>query len=289
MPSGSGYYLTGSSTLSIPQWDNNILTNPYSGAMVFNATTTFNGALYGANRYVDYLASTTISGATTPVAVFIATSTNAVWATNASNATTSDFLGFVRQNVTNGATTSVQIDGVVGGFTGLTAGKEYYASTTGVLSTVYNNGTAEIYVGRAVSATQLLLDRKGDSWQYLGSSGCSLGSQTANSPASLSCDTSSVPFARFANVQVVRTATACAAGPRPGTMQDWVITYKTALNSVSKYMAFGCTQGGGSAIGLSGVVTAQFTSTSSVRVSYSASYADTGNQSDGGVTAYFYR
>lgn len=52
MPSGSGYYLTGSSTLSIPQWDNNILTNPYSGAMVFNGTTTVSASSLAGNPFI---------------------------------------------------------------------------------------------------------------------------------------------------------------------------------------------------------------------------------------------
>ena len=272
----SGYVLTSNGAGALPSFQNVGVTlnnnNTWTGTNTFSATTTIDGALYGGNRFVDYLASTTISGASSPVAVFIATSTNAVWATNANNATTSDFLGFVRQNVTNGATTSVQIDGVVGGFTGLTAGKEYYASTTGVLSTVYNQGTAEIYVGRAVSSTQLLLDRKGDSWQYLGSASCSVSAAAS----SLQCDTTSSLFARFANVTIT-----------VGDGRTSVHTYIVSKNGANSMSMSTFTGSGASNNGMANS-NAVFTATSSIRATDSCSPCSSGLVSIA-ATAYFYR
>lgn len=276
----SGYVLTSNGAGSLPSFQNVGVTlnnnNTWTGTNTFNATTTFSAPTFGANVFVQYLASTTINGATAPVAVFVATSTNALWGTNASIATTSDFLGFAIENRVNGGTTTVQIDGVVNGFSGLTPGYSYYASTTGVLSTVYNTGTAEIYVGRAVSATQLLLDRKGDSWQYLGSAQCTIASA-----ASGSCDTSSVPFARFALVQISLNFTTPCIGGVPNLYQ--LLVSKIGMTSATEQSVPGCDSGHNPAGYTS--ATALFTSTSSVRIS--ASGASTLGAT--GPTAYFYR
>lgn len=275
----SGYVLTSNGAGALPSFQNVGVTtngnNTWTGMNTFTATTTFSAPTFGANVFVQYLASTTINGATAPVAVFVATSTNALWGTNAAIATTSDFLGFAIENRVNGGTTTVQIDGVVNGFSGLTAGASYYASTTGVLSTVYNNGTAEIYVGRAVSSTQLLLDRKGDSWQYLGSATCAIPSSA--SAGTVSCDTSSMQFARFANINT-------SIIPQTGGGECVVsfVVSKIPAIAVGSYSLqkqstniWECR------------ATALFTSTSSIRFTAYTDY--TSGQQSRTQTAYFYR
>jgi len=239
--------------------------NTWTGTNTFTATTTFSAPTFGANVFVQYLASTTINGATAPVAVFVATSTNALWGTNAAIATTSDFLGFAIENRVNGGTTTVQIDGVVSGFTGLTPGYSYYASTTGLLSTVYNAGTAEIYVGRAVSATQLLLDRKDGQMQYLGS----VSGTTVEFPL----------FARFAITNPTLTFSNCGGG-FSGTYAAQLIVAKIGVKSASAYGASSCS-GGSTPSNAS--VTASVSGTTLTITSSTNGTATLGN------TAYFYR
>lgn len=163
----------------------------FNSTTTVNATATFNGITY-VGQFADYRASTTIDGVTSPKAVFVSTSTNALWMSVGNIATNTDFLGFTRQSLTNGATGSVQISGIVSGFTGLTAGQPYYVqNTAGTIGT--SMGTAELYVGTAISATHLLLDRKDATWQYLGSNTCSVGNGNCDIPIPL--------FARFAIIQ----------------------------------------------------------------------------------------
>lgn len=138
-----------------------------------SGTTTFNGITFGANVYVQYKASTTIS---VGQPVFVASSTNAVGISDANDGLSQDFLGFAVQSGTNGATTTIQIDGIVNGLSGLTSGQYYYVQdAVGTIGTTV--GTAELYVGRAVSATQLLIDKIGP--QFLGSG--SFSAATGNS------------------------------------------------------------------------------------------------------------
>jgi hypothetical protein len=111
-------------------------------------------------------ASTTITGATTPQPVYLATSTGAVSLSDANVAVAKNFIGFATTNATNGTSVTVQTAGVVSGFTGLTAGREYFVQDAeGTIGT--NTGTATIYVGRAISSTQVYID---PTWQdqYLG-------------------------------------------------------------------------------------------------------------------------
>ncbi len=133
------------------------------------ATTTQNGAMFGANIVNDFVGGIAgINGATTPVPVMLATSTNQVSPIDSDVAsTTAPLLGFVINNCGLGTTCHVQTDGIVKGFSGLTAGAEYYVSNTaGVLSTTI--GASENYVGRAVSTSAIQIDKSRE-MQYLGS------------------------------------------------------------------------------------------------------------------------
>lgn len=147
-------------------------TQTFSGLNTFsatstNATTTQNGSIFGGNIVNSFIGFETISGASTPKPAMMATTTGRVAVIDSDVAsTTASLLGFVINNCANGTTCYVQTDGVVGGFTGLTTGAEYYVSdTSGVLSTTI--GTAENYVGRAFSTSQIEIDKK-RAWQYLG-------------------------------------------------------------------------------------------------------------------------
>jgi len=67
-----------------------------------------------------------------------------------------EFVGFSIEAGTDGNAMKVATAGVLGGFSGLDAGKKYYLSdTAGEISTT--KGTYEIYVGIAISTTQLLI------------------------------------------------------------------------------------------------------------------------------------
>lgn len=68
-------------------------------------------------------------------------------------------VGFVTASVADGASVSVQTNGILGGFTGLTAGSNYYvANTFGTIAT--SAGTTKLLVGIAISTTQILIQRQ---------------------------------------------------------------------------------------------------------------------------------
>jgi len=145
-------------------------TGAYTGTNTFSATTTMatttsTGANFNNNIVVSFTAGETITGNTSPKPVYIATSTANVFVSDANVAIDKDFIGFAINNADASGTVYVQTDGVVKGFTGLTAGLEYYVQDDSTLGT--SVGTAEIYVGRAISTTQILVDsHRAD--QYLG-------------------------------------------------------------------------------------------------------------------------
>lgn len=143
-------------------------TQTYNGANTHNATSTWASGVktMGANIFMQALASTTITGNTTPQPVYLATSTNALNLSDANVDLATDFLGFAVSNGTNGATTTVQIEGVVPGFTGLTRGQRYYVQdAVGTIGT--SMGTNEIFVGTAISATEIDMEDSED-MQYIG-------------------------------------------------------------------------------------------------------------------------
>lgn len=66
-------------------------------------------------------------------------------------------IGFATAAATAGNAVSVQMGGILGGFTGLTAGSDYYVNDSLALSTT--QGTHIISLGKAVSTTELFIDR----------------------------------------------------------------------------------------------------------------------------------
>jgi hypothetical protein len=103
----------------------------------------------------------TINGATLPVAVYQYETDNEVYACDGNDSGKIKFLGFAIENGTDGQSKKVQISGVVGGFTGLTEGANYFVQDDKTVGT--SKGTYVVLVGRAVSATAILIAT--DNWE----------------------------------------------------------------------------------------------------------------------------
>ena len=159
-------------------WSGN---NTYTGTSTFSGISTFSATTTLANLTIGEIASamtasTTITGATLPQPVYMASSTasnaGAILLSDANDLDASDFIGFAITNASNGETVYVQQEGVVDGFSGLTPGAVYYVQdSVGTIGTTA--GTYRLPIGKALSATQLLIDVQPF---YLGTSGVSQGS-----------------------------------------------------------------------------------------------------------------
>lgn len=103
-------------------------------------------------------AGETINGATLPVPVYQNKTDNEFYACDANDTAALKFAGFAISNGTNGATMDVQFNGVVTGFTNLLEGEKYYVQdAVGTINTT--PGTYEVLVGRAISETELLIEK----------------------------------------------------------------------------------------------------------------------------------
>lgn len=152
-----------------------------SGKIV-RATGTALPALSGANltnlpgTKKAMVAGETINGATLPVPVYFNNTDDEFYACDANVQTKLQFIGFATSNGTDGNALDVQFTGIVSGFSGLTVGAPYYVQdAVGTIGTTV--GTYEVYVGVAVSATELYIDlgNRG-SWQYMGTDAVSVSS-----------------------------------------------------------------------------------------------------------------
>lgn len=104
-------------------------------------------------------AGETLNGGTLPVPVYKDPSDNELYACDANVTTKLNFAGFVISNSTDGNPIQFQGTGVVGGFSGLTAGEDYYVQdAVGTIGT--SKGTNEVLVGRAVSTTQIYIKKR---------------------------------------------------------------------------------------------------------------------------------
>lgn len=132
------------------------------------ATTTVNGTdltnviLGTSGDLTSFTAGETIDASTTPQAVYFNPGDGRVYNTVASAvSTTFQFIGFVLpgQNVSAGTALNVKTSGVVTGFTGLTAGSNYFLvnSIAGRISKT--PGTITYRVARAVSTTAVIIDK----------------------------------------------------------------------------------------------------------------------------------
>lgn len=181
----SGQFLTSNGSGAAPTWQTSAInlgdnyawtglhtfasTTTFNANAAFTSTSTFTGEMLNDGFATPLTASTTITGATLPEAVYIATTTGAVLLSDANATSTVDFVGFAITSGNNGDTVYVQTNGIVGGFSGLTKGSTYYVQdTAGDIGT--SIGTLEIIAGVAVSPTEIFMDvNRG--MQYLGNVG----------------------------------------------------------------------------------------------------------------------
>lgn len=242
----------------------------FAGAVTFSGGTTFNASPTAATSTEPTgfkSIFTLINGmdiiVSPPKAVTLATSTGRVWLVDANVASSTDFYGFALSTVIGGiGTVKVQTTGVVTGFSGLTPGMRYYAQDTpGTIATT--PGTSEVYVGIAISATELALDPVGAArgMQYLGSQVLTCNSSSADTAINQ-------PFARFA---IINTSSSNAA---PNTIAADVIISAVGKTTGQTSLVV---SGGGGTTGVSFT----WTSTSSIRVANSGTSCS--------ATAYYYR
>jgi hypothetical protein len=149
-------------------WINLTEAFTFSGPVTFSGTTTFTGISSGIKDSLLLVSSTTLTGATSPQPVFVATSTRSL-VLSSNSGTTTNFIGFAIQNATNGSTSTVQLSGVVPGFSGLTPFSDYYITGTGTIGLITATKGFGQYVGKALSTTELLID-KSSVPQLIGSS-----------------------------------------------------------------------------------------------------------------------
>lgn len=174
-------------------------TNTFSNTNTFTSTTTLatttrTGLSVGGNIANLFTAGEAITLSGSPIPVTFATSSR-MFIVDGDVASTTAFSGFAVSSSASGGNVYVQTDGIVNGFTGLTAGSKYYVSdTAGTLATT--PGTFEVYVGMAASSTAIIIDRN-QSWQYLGSQSltCTSGGGTVNTVTKL--------LSRFAMLKIV--------------------------------------------------------------------------------------
>lgn len=111
------------------------------------------------NTAFDAIASSTFTGATSPQPAFTATSSGKLVLSSGATASTSAFQGFVITTTAPNATATVQTSGIVGGFSGLSLGSNYYVQdTAGTIGT--SVGTLSIPVGVAISSTEIAIQKQ---------------------------------------------------------------------------------------------------------------------------------
>lgn len=162
-------------------------TQTGSGGFLNTASTTLLGTTTSSGITSINKEGQTFTSATTtaswPLPMVVATSTGKVTTGESLDASsTIGFIGFTQGIVTNGAQAFVQTSGIVSGFTGLTTGVDYYLQDNGTIG--ITAGTNEMYVGTALSSTQLVLESPRQ-LQYVGG---------ASEAASMAAP----PYARFA-------------------------------------------------------------------------------------------
>lgn len=137
-------------------FDSEIIDSAEYVSKTYSGTSTFSGQVVGGEK-IQLVASTTLTGATLPVPVFITASGTA--STSATGATTSAlFNGFAITNTSAGGIATIQLDGIVPGFSGLTKGAKYFVSATGTISTTQTGYS--VPVGTAVSPTEILIEKQ---------------------------------------------------------------------------------------------------------------------------------
>ena len=125
--------------------------NPSDSFTGVPSTSSNSGSTWSANGTADMCI--TISG------YFASSAAGRVIRASTNQSNRKQFVGFVTSSVANAASVNVQSNGIVSGFTGLTAGTKYYVSDT-ITSIGTSAGSLKILCGIAVSTTQLLVLRQ---------------------------------------------------------------------------------------------------------------------------------
>ena len=125
-----------------------------TASTTLNATTTLADITSG-HTVSALIASTTITGATTPQPVYIGGDRGGVLLSDANDTSALQFDGFAITSATTNGSVYVQTEGVVSGFTGLTPTSKYYVQDDKTIGT--SVGTYKIQVGVAISETELLI------------------------------------------------------------------------------------------------------------------------------------
>ena len=208
----------------------------------------------------SFTAGETISGATLPVPVFLDNSTNEIMACDANVQTKLEFMGFANTDGTDGNSIDVVYAGKVAGFSGLTVGERYYVQdSVGTIGATM--GTYEVYVGVAISTTEILIDCGHNSaMQYMGTAGESSG--TITSPAG-------------ARMAVITCSVVANAGDGSSNAGSFTLMAKGATSGSST------SKGGAAAV----VGTSASWSGTTITVTYSGAAALVSSS----ATAYFYR
>lgn len=157
------------------QWTFNTLAPLFSVGFVSQGSSTLVG-----NTNLNQPGQIFVSATTTtsfPLPMVVASSSSKV-STGSSllASSTIGFIGFSLSNATNGSNLFVQTSGIVSGFSGLTIGIDYYLQDAGGIGVT--PGTLEMYVGTAISATQLVMEYP-HTHQYVGTASFSGSSAAA--------------------------------------------------------------------------------------------------------------
>ena len=235
------------------------------------------------NRFSGIFSATageTINGATTPVAVYMLDADNEWYACDANVQTALDFKGFAITNGTDGNSFVIQTLGVVNGFTGLTAGAKYYVKDDKTLGTT--PGTYEIYVGLAISTTEILIDKQTDNgMQYMGSEAISASEASDGSVS----DTVTVP-AGCRIVVVMATASLYKASGATWGAGNVQVRLNCVLHKYSILTANNVNDiDPGDSLNLS----ATWDGSTTVTITGSGGSTDAGQTDTLGGTCYFYR
>ena len=137
---------------------------------------------------IPLVAGETVDGSSLPIPIAISDGTGGRTSGRFYKADANDtangavrFDGFCNVNAASAGTTyNVIVDGIVGGFSGLTIDAPYYVSdTVGTISTT--PGTVQLFVGYAISATQIRIGQQ-QSYALIDSNVTRTDTQTASAP-----------------------------------------------------------------------------------------------------------
>lgn len=240
----------------------------FAATSTFTATSTFATSTkeIGIKTIYNHVAGMTFT-ATTPQAVTFGTTTGTVYLVDGDNASTTDFQGFALTSGSTGSLVQVQTAGIVTGFSGLTPGSRYYVQDTGSGGAIGTSvGTAEIYVGFALTTTDLMIDRP-MGMQYLGNQSITCASTQRDTLINQ-------PLARFAII----SGSVVSSGGNNNTAEITIAKVGKTSGSLSlEENTAGTVQ--------QSTMSTTWTSTSSIRVTA----ASANGFSSCSVTAYYYR